>query len=126
MLSKSHFVLYLFLAMMACAPQPSGDDLLGRWKFISGSEKKRPVFPSIEFIKAATGKGYLLYFDKNQTGFINEKAVLVNPSPYDVRNDTLITHTRGLDIVQRFRFDTRDTLWLYDKDSIVMKFSRIK
>jgi len=122
---KGWFVLVGSLALLACTTQ-SPDWFIGNWKFVSGTEGKHPVMSSIQLMTKLSALGYVTFYDGKRTGFITEHGDTVKAMLYDVRNDTIITHSRGLDMPERFRFATKDTLWLFDPDSVAMKFVRVK
>ena len=118
------FFLLAPVALIACATQPK-EDLVGCWRFVSGSESKHPVMSSVQLMSKLSALGYVTFYDGALTGFITQRGDTVNPLPYEVKNDTIITHSPGLDMPERFQFVTKDTLWLYDNDSVVLKFCRV-
>jgi hypothetical protein len=122
---KYHLLSATLLLLAACASEPT-EGLEGRWKFISGTEAKNPELPTVQTMTKMSEQGYLWFYDGKRSGFLKPNGDTIRTFPYEVRNDTIVTHTPELNTVHRFRFTANDTLWIHDGDSIVLKFSRVK
>lgn len=117
-------VLLIILLFTLAGCSSSDKDVKGLWKVDDVWTEGEDRFLMAEFIRANMKDLYFNY-DDSITAVIVEKDT-VNSFPYQILKDTLIVHTRGDDIRYTLRYASDDTLFMTDKDGIVMKLHKLK
>ena len=116
---------FLFLLAGCSADLPK--KVIGRWKIEKAwATKPEKHFPAAQFVTFMAEKGYQMYMDGKRTGHISTTGDTIKDFPYEFRKDSLIVHTKGLDLHYGVQFKTADTLLTTDKTGLVIKYSRVK
>lgn len=114
--------IFLLSAIIGCSSP--GREIEGVWKVDDVWTEGEDRFLMAEFIRANMKNLYFSYDDSN-TAVIIEKDT-VNSFPYQIIKDTLVVHTKGNDIRYTLKYPADDTLFMKDKDGIVMKLHKLK
>jgi hypothetical protein len=109
---------------MSCAMDVC-EKLVGNWKFVTGTEPEKTMFPTVEYLRQVDERGYYQFIDDKRLGYASLKGDTLNSFPYDVRQDTMFVHTNGADAIYKFEFASNDPLVLQSQ-GIQLIYSRMK
>ena len=119
-------ILAILLLVAAAGCQSKQEKLKGVWRLqnISGGEENTGSQDLNAMMNAMVEMNLRFTYDGSNTATIIGGDTM-KTMPYEVRNDSLIVHAEGMDMIYSYEID-KDTLSLKDPQGYIMKMSRVK